>query len=895
MESMLLMLGLSVLAVPALLVLALVGLAKLKQRVAMLEEEVGRLRTLEASRPVERPAAAQATGTAAAGPAGLAAPPLPPAMPPASPPPPPSPAPQPAPAQAARAATTGATAPRRERARPDAASRFVARVKRWFTEGNVPVKVGVLVLLAGVAALLKYASDQGWLSLPMSLRLAGIAAVALAALAFAWRKRDSHRSFALAVQGGAIGVLLLVVYAAFRLHGLLPAGVAFATSVALVAALGVLAVLQNSRTLAVLGILAGFMAPIWLSTGSGNHVVLFSYYALLNAAIFAIAWLRPWRELNLLGWIFTWGIGVTWGVLAYAPSKFASTEPFLLLFFAFYLALPLLYARRQAPGRRGVVDGCLLFGTPLVAFVLQAGLLEGDGKKLAGCALALAAIYAVLAWWQRRGPHAVLAEAYTLLAAGFATLAVPLALTARATAAVFAIEGAGLVWLGLRTGRRLPRWSGTALQLAAAVAFLVGFGSMPVDPQPLLNPVFAGALLIAIAGFASAWWLQGGGRSGNALPAYGWGLVWWAGAIIGEIAGHVSAPLRPDAMIAAAALTALLAAQAHRWRATPALVLTVLGSFAVVAVLAFAQLGARGQPLAGWGAAAWLLFAAFGLRSLVCLRRDGGLPAVWAQSAWWLTWALLLSLSAFEFARSQELGGGWRLALPALPWLALFAVQLFRWPWLRPPLGTAFDAARGPFTALVLVVVGYGWLVALRAPGASAPLPWVPLLNPLDLAQLAALVLVACWLWSPWAPVDLARRRVALVSAAGFLLVTCITLRGVHHWGGVAWGESMWSTALAQTALTLVWSVLGVAGWIGGSRRGQRVLWLAGAVLMGVVLAKLVLFDRRYLGDLFGIGSFIAYGLLCTAVGWFAPAPPRAEGGDAGGADEDDGAAAERS
>ena len=105
----------------------------------------------------------------------------------------------------------------------------------------------------------------------------------------------------------------------------------------------------------------------------------------------------------------------------------------------------------------------------------------------------------------------------------------------------------------------------------------------------------------------------------------------------------------------------------------------------------------------------------------------------------------------------------------------------------------------------------------------------------------------------------------------------------------------MWSTALAQTALTLVWSVLGVAGWIGGSRRGQRVLWLAGAVLMGVVLAKLVLFDRRYLGDLFGIGSFIAYGLLCTAVGWFAPAPPRAEGGDAGGADEDDGAAAERS
>jgi uncharacterized membrane protein len=50
---------------------------------------------------------------------------------------------------------------------------------------------------------------------------------------------------------------------------------------------------------------------------------------------------------------------------------------------------------------------------------------------------------------------------------------------------------------------------------------------------------------------------------------------------------------------------------------------------------------------------------------------------------------------------------------------------------------------------------------------------------------------------------------------------------------------------------------------------------LAGAVLMGVVLAKLVFVDRQHLGNRLGIGSFIAYGLLCTLVGYFAPAPPR--------------------
>ena len=851
MESMLMLLALAVLAVPVLLVVVLVAIGNLKRRVGELEDALARART----RPMDAPARPGAV-------------PLPAAW---------------TDAAGTRAAGVAASAPpagevRRATAEPDPFDRFATTVRRWFTEGNVPVKVGVLVLLAGVAALLRYASNQGWLTLPIGLRLAAIAAGALVALAFAWRKRHSHRSFALAVQGGAIGVLLLVVYAAFKLYGFLPAGAAFAISVALVAALGALAVMQGSRTMAVLGILAGFMAPIWLSTGSGNHVVLFSYYALLNAAIFAIAWLRPWRELNLLGFAFTWGIGVAWGVLAYDPSKFASTQPFLLLFFAFYLLLPILYARRRPPGRRDVVDGCLLFGTPLVAFSLQAALLEGERTQLALCAVALAAIYAALAWWQRRGPHAVLAEAYVLLAGGFATLAVPLALSAQATAAVFAVEGAALVWLGLRTGRGLPRWIGTCLQLAAALSFSIGVAGYLQDAPVLANARFTGALLLALAGFASAWWYRGAGRTLAALAFYIWGMAWWLGNAVHEVEAHVEAGLRADVLLVAVVVTALLAAEVHRWRPAPALVLTVLGAFVLAAPLAFMQMDAHGQPFAGWGAAAWLVFAACGARSLASLRTHGGHPSAWVQFAWWLLWALVGSLSAWEFARDTALGGGWRLALPALPWLALLALAQVRWRWLRWPLGAGFDAMRPAFMATCLALLGVGWLRALRDAGDSAPLPWLPLINPLDLVQLAALGLFACWLWSSQAPA-FAQRRVALLSSAGFLLVTCITLRAVHHWGGVEWGEGLWSTSLAQTALTVVWSVLGVAGWIGGSRRAQRALWLAGAVLMAVVLAKLVLVDRQHLGDLLGIGSFIAYGLLCTLVGWFAPAPPRAPAG----------------
>lgn len=236
---------------------------------------------------------------------------------------------------------------------------LLQRVGRWFTEGNVPVKIGMLVLFAGVAALLKYAADAGLLRMPPALRVSMIALAAMAGLAFGWQRRDTQRVFALSVQGGAIGVLLMTVFAAFRLYGLLPAGIAFGLLVVLVAGVGVLAVMQDALALAVLGLLAGFAAPILVSTGQGNHVTLFTYYAVLNLAILGIAWKRAWRVLNLLGFIATFAVGTAWGVLRYEPALFASTEPFLVLNFLFYLAIPWLHVLRAPVDRRLVIDGGL--------------------------------------------------------------------------------------------------------------------------------------------------------------------------------------------------------------------------------------------------------------------------------------------------------------------------------------------------------------------------------------------------------------------------------------------------------------------------------------------------------------------------------------------------------
>jgi len=772
------------------------------------------------------------------------------------------------------------------------------RIERWFIGGNIPVNIGIVVLLAGVAALIKYATEQGLLRLPIELRLIAISLAALGALKFAWNKRPTHPVFSLAVQGGAIGVLLLVVFAAHKLYRFLPGSVAFALSAGLITGLAVLAVLQYSRTLAILGILAGFLAPIWLSDGSGSHIGLFAWYGLVNMGIFVMAWLRPWRALNLLGFVFTWGIGIIWGVLQYNPEKFVSSQLFLLLFFSFYLLLPLFYARRAqviSDSGQARIDGTLVFGTPLVAFSLQSGLLA-QRWPLALCALALALVYLALAYRlnqrARRWQH--LTQAYAILAVGFATLAVPLALSANATACVFALEGAGLVWLGLTQRNHLAHWSGIGLQWAAAFSWMLGLDSVSIqDFSVITNAMCISGVLIALAGFVIAGlYSQHSDMRPLALLPYLWGLAWWMMIWVREILiyedfyyhqYHTLWRFTLHTILLLFGLTAWWAAFVRRYVITrtigkemyaqgmPLLSGTVLFCLLLAFAVAVAQYFAYPPIFPGrvsaWGGGTWmwLLFALLTMHSVYLLRHaEGTLPA-YSQLVWLLLWPSVWMLEVL----GRPWAAGWYGLMLALPWLVLVTLSIYRWEWLCWPLGAAFDPLRKTVQTIGLGILSVWWLMWLFNAGNSAPLSWMVVLNPLDLAHIAILLLLVLCLH---------QHNVRLpvpVALAALVLITTMTLRAVHHWGHLPWNRYLWSSAVTQTSLTVVWSLLGMAGWIIGSKRGSWGLWLSGALLMGVVLCKLFLIDRSNLGNLPGIAAFIIYGLFCTAVGGLAPAPPR--------------------
>jgi uncharacterized membrane protein len=57
------------------------------------------------------------------------------------------------------------------------------------------------------------------------------------------------------------------------------------------------------------------------------------------------------------------------------------------------------------------------------------------------------------------------------------------------------------------------------------------------------------------------------------------------------------------------------------------------------------------------------------------------------------------------------------------------------------------------------------------------------------------------------------------------------------------------------------------------AQRVLRKVWMLGAVLLGVVVAKLFLVDLSNIGGLERVVSFLGVGLLMLAIGYMAPFP----------------------
>ena len=755
---------------------------------------------------------------------------------------------------------------------------WIDALRSFLFGGNTLVRVGIILLFFGFAFFLSYAAEQGWF--PIEIRLGTSAAAGVTLLAIGWRLRDVRREYALALQGGGAGIVYLAAFAAVSFYDVIPAGVGLAVMLVLVGLTAALAVSQDAPSLAVLSSLGGFLGPV-LVTRDASHVALFSYYAILDAGIVTVAWFRAWRQLNVLGFVFTFLVGAWWGAAFYEPQYFATMQPFLGLFVALFVAAPVLHAWRQPPRLAGFVDGTLVFGVPLAAYTLQHRLASGFEYGPAISALAFCGLYAVLAGLiSGRGRESLrlLVESFVALSVVFGTLAIPLAVDGSWTAGAWALEGAAIVWIGVRHHRRPVLLAGLGLQLLAGCFAVYGQSSSEL---PGLNMVYLGRLVVSLSGLVSAWFLRRPGLPGlDSRPvsrvALAWGLIWWFGAGVNEISRHLSGLDQDSATLGFLAITAaalaLMRSRLH-WKdlAYPPMLL-----LPAMVLLTIDWLSTTPDLLAGWGAFAWP--AAFLMQYWVLWRCE----TEWSTAAPWyhcgtlwlgvfLVWREVVWIAGQIPAAD---GSAWPFAVPALvPTFFLLALMTFgtllRWPFER------FRQVYVGIGPLPLAIAAAGWvLVASFHRGDPHPLPYVPLLNPVEFVQVFTLSVLVQWSLAD-AGRGSSETRWRMLGFFSFATLNGVLARATHYFRGVPFEPgALLSSGEFQALLSVVWTTVALITMLVATRVGCRPEWRLGAVLLTATVIKLFLFDLSDTGTLTRIVSFMVVGGLILVIGYVSPLPP---------------------
>jgi uncharacterized membrane protein len=808
--------------------------------------------------------------------------------------------------------TTDAPAPPRDPRAPGMVERGIAGVREWLLGGNTVVRLGLVILFVGLSFLVRYAAAAGLF--PIELRLAAVTLVGIVLLAFGFRTRVSRPAFGLALQGAGVAVVYLTLFAAVKLVPGFPVAGAFAVMI-LVCALGcALALVQSSQALAVTAFAGGYATPLLLSDGGGQVAGLFTYFTILNLAVLFIGSRRAWRVLNLLGFFATFGVATMWMASSYRPADFWITQGFVAASVLIYLAAAILFARRT-PGRVGaVVDTTLLFGPALTGFGLEVALVGDRPFGAAFAAVGFAALYlgvATIATRRDAERFRILHEAMLAIGIGFVTLAVPLALGARWTSAAWALEGAGAFWVGLRQERWTPRLFGLLLVGVAALTFLSS-ANADVAALPIANPAFVGAVLIAGALLAIAWWLRAPiATSGSWLgqryarlepwlghPVFLAGFAFWWFAWTLETTRAAPPPTTRDAALpvfgaAARLLLPLLAFVLSAWASR---VIARRTDWKVATWPSFATLPAL-----------WLAFAsAVGSGRHLLFAPDW---AIWLVAIGVHVWLLRANDREEESATGRPLlgathvGGVWLAAamLADCLWLGVDRFRLWntlilialtlcaerasgrrarRWPLDRHAEAFGWFAA-SPVAALTF---GGALLTGLFAEGETAPLPYLPLLNPVDLSLALAVVALVLWrrtvLTTDPVPRGAARLRARGVAGAlaglAFVALNTVWLRFAHQWLGVAWDvDALFADFVVQTGLAILWTAIALVLMVWANRAGRRMPWLAGAGLLGLTVLKLVTVDLNNSGGGARIVAFIGVGALMLVLGYLAPLPSR--------------------
>lgn len=369
--------------------------------------------------------------------------------------------------------------------------------------------VGITILVLGIFFSVKWAIDRNLISDAGKIMIGIVSGTIL--LGFAHKLVKNYRAFSSILAGGGIAVLYFSIYEAYQAYQLIPQAAAFGIMVFITLITVILSVIYDKKELAIIAIVGGFGTPFFVSNGSGNYQVLFSYLLILNAGMFVLANFKKWNILNIICYALTVLIFSGWTLQSFDPAKgqAAGGMLFISLFFLTFFGMHIIYNLRHKR-KFGYTEIVLLLSNSFIylGFGLYFLHFMENGKYQGVFTLALSAFNFVFAYifYRRNNIDKNLVFLLIGLVLTFLSLTGPLQLDGNYITLFWACELVIMYWMGTKTGIPILK-NASVLILALTLISLTmdwnkDYYSVQINPLYILfNKAFITAAVVCLAIF----------------------------------------------------------------------------------------------------------------------------------------------------------------------------------------------------------------------------------------------------------------------------------------------------------------------------------------------------------------------------------------------------------
>lgn len=363
---------------------------------------------------------------------------------------------------------------------------------------NTLSKIGIVTFVLGIAFFVKYAIDQNWIN---EIGRVGIGVLTGAIIiGVAHRLKEKYQLFSSILVGGGIAVLYITVTIAFQEYGLFGQTPAFIMVVCITIFSVILSLLYDRKELAIFSLLGGFAAPMMVSTGEGNYVVLFTYIFILNTGMLVLASRKGWKAICMVAYPLTLLFFTSWLTFNFR-DEYEGATIFAALFFAqFYLLALLEHAKAGAKITRFQV--LIILSNNLAFYLALIYIFDGIYQIKGIITIILAVINAVILFFVYRKSHFDRNLIYLLIGVvlTFTSLAIPVQLNGNAITMFWAAETVVLLFLWQKSRINIFFWGFLTICALVSLSYIMDLGDGYVPDGNLytviLNRMFITGLVV---------------------------------------------------------------------------------------------------------------------------------------------------------------------------------------------------------------------------------------------------------------------------------------------------------------------------------------------------------------------------------------------------------------